>query len=215
MEVGSLSRIKDILVSFGNISGLECNVDKTILMQVGSDSQIDQAILDLGLDVKREITLLGLIIENDTGNFQKSLSKITNAITREINFWIHFNLSLPGRIAIAKAMLYSQLNYLGCFLPLGDEIVQNWSHLIEKYVMGPLNIAKSRRYLSRKEGGLGLFDIKTFLGSQKCNWVKRAKNLDDYWKQRLFSKSLGYIFNLRAKNFDKDVEPVLHTIAES
>jgi hypothetical protein len=99
MEVGSLSRIKDILVSFGNISGLECNVDKTILMQVGSDSNIDQAILDLGFDVKREITLLGLIIENDTGNFQKSLSKITNTIKKEINFWIRFNLSLPGRIA--------------------------------------------------------------------------------------------------------------------
>ncbi len=215
MEVGSLSRIKDILVSFGNISGLECNVDKTILMQVGSDSNIDQAILDLGFDVKREITLLSLIIENDTGNFQKSLSKITNTIKKEINFWIRFNLSLPGRIAIAKAMLYSQLNFLGCFLPVSDEMVQNWSNLIENYVMGPLNIAKSSRYLSREEGGLGLFDIKIFLGSQKCNWIKRAKNLDDYWKQRLFSKSPGHIFNLRSKNFDKNVEPVLYSIVES
>ncbi len=215
MEVGSLSRIKNILVSFGCISGLECNVEKTILMQVGSDSNIDQAILDLGFDVKNEITLLGLIIENDTGNFQKSLSKITNAVKKEINFWIRFNLSLPGRIAIAKAMLYSQLNYLGCFLPVNDEVVQTWSNLIENYVMGPLNIAKSRRYLSREEGGLGLFDIKIFLGSQKCNWIKRAKNLDDYWKQRLFSKSLGNIFNLRSKYFDKNVEPVLHSIVKS
>jgi hypothetical protein len=78
-----------------------------------------------------------------------------------------------------------------------------------------LNIAKNRRYLSREEGGLGLFDIKIFLGSLKCNWIKRAKNLDDYWKQRIFSKSLGNIFNLRAKDFDKNIEPVLHTIANS
>jgi hypothetical protein len=215
MEVGSLSRIKEILVSFGVISGLECNVDKTILMQVGSDSIIEPEILSLGFDVKKEITLLGLIIENDTGNFQKSFGKITNAITREINFWLRFNLSLPGRIAIAKAMLYSQLNYLGCFLPIEDEDVQNWSNLIEKFVMGPLNIAKNRRYLTREEGGLGLFEIKTFLGSQKCNWIKRAKNLDDYWKQRIYSKSLGNIFNLREKYFNKDIEPVLHTIVSS
>jgi hypothetical protein len=124
-------------------------------------------------------------------------------------------LPIPGRIAISKAMLYSQLNYLGCFLPVHNDIVQTWSNLIENYVMGPLNIARSRRYLSREEGGLGLFDIKVFLGSQKCNWVKRAKDLDDYWKQRLFSKSLGNIFNLRSKFFDKNVEPVLHSIVES
>ncbi len=133
MEVGSLSRVKNILASFGSISGLECNVEKTILMQVGSDSVIDQDILDLGFDVKKEFTLLGLIIENDTGNFQKSLNKITNAVKKEINFWIRFNLSLPGRIAISKAMLYSQLNYLGCFLPVHDDILQTWSNLIENY----------------------------------------------------------------------------------
>jgi hypothetical protein len=28
MEVGSLSRVKNILADFGNISGLECNVEK-------------------------------------------------------------------------------------------------------------------------------------------------------------------------------------------
>jgi hypothetical protein len=66
--------------------------------------------------------------------------------------------------------------------------VQNWSNLIEKFVMGPLNIAKSRRYLAREEGGLGLFDIKSFLGSQKCNWVKRAKNLDDIGNRESFQK---------------------------
>ncbi len=71
MEVGSLSRVKNILADFGNISGLECNVEKTILMQVGSDLPIEQEIKDLGFDIKREITLLGLIIENDSGTFEK------------------------------------------------------------------------------------------------------------------------------------------------
>jgi hypothetical protein len=190
MEVESLSHIKDILVSFGKISGLECNVEKTVLMQVGLDLPIDQEILNLGFDVRNEITLLGLVIESDTGLFEKSLNKITQSIVRETNFWLRFTLSLPGRIAIAKAMLYSQLNYLGCFLPVGEDCLLQWSEMIERYVMGPLNIAKSRRYLTWEEGGLGLFVIKIYLGDQKCNWIKRARNLDDYWKQRLYSKSL-------------------------
>ncbi len=62
---------------------------------------------------------------------------------------------------------------------------------------------------------MGLFDIKTFLGGQKCNWVKRARNLDDYWKQRLYSRSLGNTFNIKVKNFNIAREPVLHSIAES
>jgi hypothetical protein len=118
MEVGSLTRVKHILEEFGDISGLECNVEKTILMQIGSDLPIEQEIKDLGFDVKSEITLLGLTIENDTGTFGKSFGKITTCIQKEINFWNRFYLSLPGRIAVAKAMLYSQLNYLGNFLPL-------------------------------------------------------------------------------------------------
>jgi hypothetical protein len=215
MDVNSLSRIKAILEDFGSISGLECNVEKTILMQVGSNLPVEPEIVQLGFDIRDEITLLGLIIQKDSGVWEKNFSKISNAIKKEINFWIRFNLSLPGRIAISKSMLYSQLNYLGCFLPLTDIYITEWSNLIENYVLGPLNIAKNRRYLSRTEGGLGLFDIKLYLSGQKCNWVKRAKNLDDNWKQRLYSKSLGNIFNLRSEFFDKKTEPILFSIADS
>jgi hypothetical protein len=131
-------------------------------MQVGSDLPIEQAIKDLCFDIKTEITLLGLIIENDSGTFEKSFSKITTNIQREINFWSRFFLSLPGRIAVAKSMLYSQLNYLGNFLPMDNENIKLWSDLIENFVVGNLKIAKNRRCLTREEGGLGLFDIKTY-----------------------------------------------------
>ena len=215
MDVRSLSRVKFILEEYGIISGLECNVDKTILMSVGTNLPIEPEIVQLGFDIRDEITLLGLVIQKDIGSWDMNFEKMSNAIRKEINFWIRFNLSLPGRIAISKSMLYSQLNYLGCFLPLNENCVTEWSNLIENYVLGPLNIAKNRRYLCRTEGGLGLFDIKLYLSGQKCNWVKRAKNLDDNWKQRLYSKSLGDVFNLRSEFFDKQTEPILFSIAES
>jgi hypothetical protein len=215
MSVKSLTRVKSILLDFGCISGLECNVEKTILMQVGSREAINPDIVALGFDIRNEITLLGLIIENDSESYKKSFEKISNAIRREINFWVRFNLSLPGRIAISKAMMYSQINYLGCFLPFDDAFIVQWSDLIENFVSGPLNISKARRYLSREEGGLGLFDIKIYLSSQKCNWVKRAKSLDDNWKQRLYGHSYGNIFNLRASNLQPGSDPILFSIAQS
>jgi hypothetical protein len=184
-------------------------------MQIGTREEINPDIVSLGFDIRSEITLLGLIIENDTESYKKSMEKVSTAIRREINFWIRFNLSLPGRIAISKAMMYSQINYLGCFLPFDDFFIAQWSDLIENFVLGPLNISKARRYLSREEGGLGLFEIKTYLASQKCNWVKRAKNLDDNWKQRLYGHSYGNIFNIRSSNFQPGSDPILFSIAQS
>jgi hypothetical protein len=35
-ELESLSTLKKILIDFGSFSGLQCNVDKTVLMQVGN-----------------------------------------------------------------------------------------------------------------------------------------------------------------------------------
>jgi hypothetical protein len=55
--------------------------------------------------------------------------------------------------------VYPQLSWQ--ILPFEDNYVLHWSDLIENYEMGPLDIAKNRRYLSSEEGGLGLFEIKT------------------------------------------------------
>ncbi len=69
--------------------------------------------------------------------------------------------------------------------------------------------------LPQEDGGLGLFSLKTFLNSQCCAWAKRAQNLDDNWKLRLYSKSLGSALNLRSEFFNKVSEPILYQIAAS
>ena len=103
-------------------------------MQVGSNLPIEPEIIQLGFDIRDEFTLLGLIIQKDSGLWEKNFEKMSSAIRKEINFWLRFNLSLPGRIAVAKSMFYSQLNYLGSFLPLNENFVLDWSNLIENFV---------------------------------------------------------------------------------
>jgi hypothetical protein len=77
-----------------------------------------------------------------------------------------------------------------------------------------LNISKERMSLSREDGGLGLFSLRQFLMGQCCAWAKRAQNLDDNWKLRLYSKSLGSTLNLRSSHFNRVKEPILYNIAE-
>jgi hypothetical protein len=64
------------------------------------------------------LTVLGMNIQNAIDNRYENEKKIGEKVTKEINFWKRFYLSLPGRINIAMTMLYSQLNYLGSFLNL-------------------------------------------------------------------------------------------------
>jgi hypothetical protein len=76
MDFDTLVRIRNILAEFEALSGLACNVEKTTLMQFGSDEPVPQNILDLGFDVKNEVKLSGLKIKNNCSNFTASKNDI-------------------------------------------------------------------------------------------------------------------------------------------
>ena len=92
-------------------------------------------------------------ISNNLNDFGECGKKIADKIKKEANWWNRFNLSLPGRINIAKAMLYSQVNYLGSFLPFTKEQIQEFSNPIENFINGNLWISKRILYTSIKNGG--------------------------------------------------------------
>jgi hypothetical protein len=175
MERKSLLRIHSILADFELLSGLTCNVEKTTLMQFGSNDPVPADIREIGFDVKMKLTLLGFKIQNSCSTYSASKDSIEERISNQINFWIRFDLSLPGRVSVSKTFMYSQLNYLGCFLPMERIRISNIENLIEGYVRGPLNISKARMTLPREEGGVGLFSVELFLAGQICTWAKRAQ----------------------------------------
>ena len=112
-------------------------------------------------------------------------------------------------------MMYSQINYLGCILPLTAMELQTLSIMIEEYVRGNLNISRKRLLQPCKEGGLGLFNLRDFLDAQRCAWVKRAQSLDDNWKRYLYSRCYGTVLNVRAEQIDSECYPILHGIVVS
>jgi hypothetical protein len=101
-----LLRIKNILEEFGNMSGLVCNVEKTVILPIGNIHPIDQRIADLGFTFVEKLTILGLNIDKNGVTADNQLG-IMSKINIQIAVWRAFNLSLPGRINIAKTMLYS------------------------------------------------------------------------------------------------------------
>jgi hypothetical protein len=199
LEFDTLSRIKEILEHFGIISGLRCNVDKTNLLPIGENIIIDNRIHELGFNIVDNLTVLGLEIDRN-GATEKNFSRVTDKIKALIANWKPYNLSLPGRINIAKSMLYSQINYLGCFLDFPPECISNIEKAITDFVKGKLNVAKTRLFSPPKDGGLGLFEVNIFLHAQRCAWIKRCMVIDEQWKVQLYINNFGNILNCKAKH---------------
>jgi hypothetical protein len=112
-------------------------------------------------------------------------------------------------------MLYSQINYLGCFLPKRDIIFNEWDRLITDFVKGKMNIATKRLYKMPEEGELGLFNISDFLDAQKCAWIRRSLDLNEPWKALLYVKNFGCILNSKARNIDPLEYPISYSVCLS
>ena len=107
----SLDSLKNIISDFSVISGLKTNVDKSVLMCIGGPPPPDLNLAESGFQIADNFTILGLNIKADLSNLQDCHSNSLEKIRNIIAFWQRFNLSLPGRIGIAKNLLLPQINY--------------------------------------------------------------------------------------------------------
>jgi hypothetical protein len=161
------------------------------------------------------ITLLGLEITKDADNFENSFRKIHSKIQNLVRFWERFHLSLPGRIAVLKTLLIPQINYLGCFLDISDNVLADIQNTLDSFVINTLKVSKERRYLPPERGGLGIFHLKTFLTAQKCSWLNRALKFPiDNWRHDMYRLApRNKILSLRPSDINPRTNPILYGLS--
>jgi hypothetical protein len=209
-DAGSLRALRENLDDFSRISELKCNFEKTMIMAVGAidvTNNIDTA----GFTKVDNITLLGLEISKEAVNFESSFRKIHEKIQRLVRFWERFHLSLPGRIAVLKTLLIPQINYLRCFLDRNDAVLEDIQNTLDSFVISSLRVSKERRYLQPEQGGLGIFNLKTFLTAQKCSWLHRAHKFPiDNWRFDMYRLApRNNLLSLRPTDINPQTNPIL------
>jgi hypothetical protein len=191
-ELESLAALKRILIEFGIFSGLQCNVEKTVLMQVGNRPLPSDEILALGFTLVDEIKILGMKIDHALANLDSNFVEIHDSIKNTIGYWKRYNLSMPGRINVAKSLLVSLLNYLGCFMQPKPHTLSAIQKSIDDFILGSDTVARFRLYLPVESGGLGCFKLDDFLGAQQCVWPLRAElSSRDNWRVNIRKLSHG------------------------
>ena len=206
LDLESLQAARQILGDFGNISGLRCNYDKSVIMPTSDISEAERLdIQTLGFSIQTKITLLGVEISNKLDNLREITTKLKEKIISLIAFWERFRLSLPGRIAILKTCLISQLCYLGSFLPLDEAILDEIQILLDNFTTKNLKIAQSRIYLPAAYGRVGAINIQSFLTALDLSWFSRANSLCiDNWRYDLHANAFSNnIILSQADDLDK------------
>jgi Reverse transcriptase (RNA-dependent DNA polymerase) len=213
----SLLMITEILRNFATISGLECNIEKSNYLEIGdTENLIDNIGTGIGIQKKMSLKILGMEISNDKNLIlTNNADYITRKINEQVSKWCRFNLSLPGRIRIAKSMLYSQINYLGCFLDFSENSIQLWETIIGNFVSANLRISARRIFLATEKGGLGLPGLKNFLESLKCAWVARARSSTDASWKEVFRKISTVTFFTQNLHFVNRVDGCLRAISNA
>jgi hypothetical protein len=137
----AIVNVSEIVSEFGRISGLKCNVDKSIILVTGTDV-VPEFITQSGFKCADTINILGLEICRDlsqvTNNFNKPLEKIEKIA----KFWNKFRLSLMGRITVAKSLLLSQLTYAGSILVPTAQQINKAETIINDFIVSDLRISK-------------------------------------------------------------------------
>jgi hypothetical protein len=212
----TLLALKTCLEEFGAFSGLKCNIEKTVLMQVGNKPNISPEIASLGFSFVDSIKILGMDIDADINRLDNNFEQTAVSIDKSIAYWERYNLTLPGRINVAKSLLVSLLNYLGCFLMPSRNVLKKIQNSIDDFTVGRLNVAKNRITIPLEYGGLGMFKLDDFLRAQQCMWILRAfKSQRDNWRTDLFRITFGNPLIANKLIVCNSRHPILYGLAES
>jgi hypothetical protein len=124
LDFNDISALKQILTDFAALSGLKCNFDKTSIMRIGNiEGEIDQQILYLGFQVVDSCTLLGFKFSNQVGLALSNETELINKLSNSFRFWTPFNLSLTGKITVAKSLVLPIFIYYASVINFSPETI--------------------------------------------------------------------------------------------
>ncbi len=98
------------------------------------------------------MVLLGFQIDKNGVVEDSMLKKLEAKIKNTAKVWARYYLSLPGKIAVAKTLMFSQLSFPCSIILPPDEWINNIQKVIDNFCISGLNVAKERFYKSPENG---------------------------------------------------------------
>ena len=180
----SIKAIYEELDKFRLQSGFTVSYEKTTLYRIGSLRHSDAQMYDLTQFSwsNKDITVLGVTITHEdiiSKNYVDFLPKIRNILQA----WYNRGLSLVGKVQVINSLVASQFVYKMMVLPaIPPNILKGFDNIIREFLWNnkKSKVAYDILQLPKKEGGLGLVNLRTKEKTLKATWPAILKKEEDY-----------------------------------
>jgi hypothetical protein len=173
----AVEAIKEVLDAFATISGLTCNIEKSMIMPIGfRRDPVLNYFVNSRFKVVTSLPILGVDITPNFDDLRSNFDKRTEKMIKIKNYWSRFRLSVPGRLAVAKTFMLSQLGYLACIISPSNEQMARMSSVVLEFVRGNMNISNERINRRPQDGGLGMISIDQYITALQAAWIKKINN---------------------------------------
>ena len=180
----SLQSIFWELDSFQKQSGFTVSYDKTTLYRIGSLRHSDAKLFNMDQYAwsNKEITVLGITIAHED-ILKKNYDPIMVKVDQILQTWCNRGLSLIGRVQVINSLIASQFVYKMMVLPKMPSVyIKKLESKFREYLWdGKKNkIALRTLQLPKKDGGLGLVDMKRKECALKATWPQILATEQEY-----------------------------------
>ena len=153
----SAEHVCSIVQDFGNVSGLSLNLDKCNFMWLGKGKGSEQFIC--GKHPVSEVKILGVRFSALRDCGADNVDHIIDKMKRSLNAWTQRDLTVKGRITIAKSLLVSQLTYIMAVGVIDKVYIQGIQKLIMKFIWKGKSPKVARTVMIQGINGGGLTSI--------------------------------------------------------
>ena len=173
----SLQATLNVLETFGSISGLKMNTEKTKLIWIGSKKHCkeklnvssklhwgDSDFNLLGIDFSIELTQMPEL------NYEKAILRAKQTL----NSWQHRYLTPIGKITVIKTLILSKFTHLFLSVSTPPHLINTLNKLLFSYIWDGKPDKINRQQICKKisDGGLAMIHVYNFERSLKIRWVK-------------------------------------------
>ena len=206
-----------IFQRFASISGLKMNRHKTQAMWLGRDKNNTQQYHNLKW--VKQIKILGIHFKNhiEAQNIEENWEHKIDSMKRTISLWSRRNLSIYGKILIAKTFIISQFIYIMQSIGIPDNTLTRINRELFAFIWKKkYNNKKAFEKIKRKiltqdfdKGGLKMLDMKTLQEALYLTWVPKLVNRQE--KQNTWKAYPLAVFSKLGLNLDILANPTAPT----
>ena len=182
----SIKPLLNLLKDFAKASGLIINTDKTEFLWLGKKALSTEQIRELP-NPKTIIKLLGVYVSYDFDKMMRTnMETKLRDLSATLNLWRTRNLTIEGRILLAKSLGISKFNHITSVTLIPVEYKKRIESCLYNFIWkgGKDKIKRNTLIQDYKYGGLKMLDYDTIQRKISIQWMQKFLNtsISSPWK---------------------------------